>query len=107
MTIDRVIDPKNPEDDSDIVTCALTELLRNTTLGFINGLKDDKTPFTPEQFNGIYNAAMNYFHQTLDLLVHCIDGTKDQLGFIKAADAGFHHIMNHLLEDIGEQVTKH
>ena len=101
------IDPKKPEDESDIVTCDLTELLRSTTTIFINNLKDVKTPFTIGQFNGIFNANLNYFHQTLDLLVHCIDNKKDQLQVIKAADSAFHHILNHLLEDIGEEITKH
>lgn len=107
MTTDKIIDPENPEDESDKVTCDLTALLRSATLTFIDGLKDNKTPFTLGQFNGIFNANLNYFHQTLDLLVHCIDGTKEQLQFIKAADSAFHHILNHLLEDIGEDVVKH
>jgi len=102
-----VIDPKNPEDESDKVTCDLTAILRDATITFINTLKDDKTPFTLGQFNGIFNANLNYFHQTMDLLVHCIDGTKEQLSFTKAVDAGFHHILNHLLEDIGDESTKH
>lgn len=101
------IDPKNPEDESDKVTCDLTEILRSSTIKFIETLKDNKTPFTLGQFNGIFNANLNYFHQTMDLLVHCIDGTKEQLQFIKAVDSGFHHILNHLLEDIGDESTKH
>lgn len=103
----EAIDPKNPEDESDKVTCDLTEILRSSTIKFIETLKDDETPFTLGQFNGIFNANLNYLHQTLDMLVHCIYGTKEQLSFIKAADSGFHHILNHLLEDIGEEARQH
>lgn len=104
---DRYIDPKNPKDECDKVTCELITQLQDVTMKYMEGLKPNDVAFTPEQFNGVYNAALNYFHQTIDMLVHCISGTKEQLAFIKHTDAGFHHILNHLLDEIGEQVVKH
>ena len=100
MTI-RNIDPKNPQDDCDIVTSALLNLLRETTTTYIDTIKPETFAFTPEQYHGIYNAVLNYFHHTIDLLVQNI-AVEHRKEFLEDVDTAFHHILNHLLDDVSK-----
>jgi|KBSMisStandDraft_5_1062788.scaffolds.fasta_scaffold215402_3 hypothetical protein len=104
---DRNIDPKNPESESDVITCEMMDVLRTATTNYIDTLKKKGEAFTNDQFQGIYNATLNYFHQTLDLLIHCIAGKEDKSSFLNDIDANFHHILNHLLDDLNEPCTNH
>jgi len=103
----RYIKPENTETEDDVVARKLIEILMDATEEFINNLKPEHVPFTPQQFNGIYNACMNYFNYTIDSLLHCVSGQKDKVHFIKGTDSGFHIMINQMLDSIGESETKH
>jgi hypothetical protein len=103
----KYIDPKNPESEQDIIACNLIGLLKDVTDKMINELNGYETLLTPQQFNGIYNAVMNYFHHSMSTLIHCIDGKQQQVLFIKAIDGAFHHIMKQILEETDQDTIKH
>lgn len=103
----RNIDPEFSETEADKIACELTTKLQDTTEQFILTLKPQNIPVTNIQFHGIFNALLNYFHLTLVSLTNSIEGTKDQLYFIKNIDSSLHHILSHILNDIGNDHTKH
>jgi len=99
------IDPKYQETEDDIIGCELVAKLKTTTQEYFKSVKTED--LTSSNFQTIFNALMNYFHHTLYALIHCIKDTKDQLHFVKNVDSSLHHILSHLLNEIGNDTTKH